>query len=83
MDSVIKQNEGVNLTFASNTHSASSLFYVLLISISHAYHSQTHHILSCSFSLKEDKKKDPVNASLMIANILLHAFRTLHPCPLF
>lgn len=56
MDSVIKQNEGGNLTFVSNTHSASSMFYALQVSISHAYHSQTHHILSCSFSLKDEKK---------------------------
>jgi hypothetical protein len=56
-DSVVKQNEGVNLTFVSNTHSASSMFYVLLISISHAYHSQPHHIPSCIFSLKEEEEK--------------------------
>lgn len=82
MDSVIKQNEGMNLIFVSNIHSPSSVFYVLLISISHAYHSKTHHILSCSFSLK-DGEKDQVNASLMIGNILLHAFHMLQPCPCF
>jgi hypothetical protein len=84
MDSVIKQNEGVNLTFVSNTHTPSSMFYVLLISIFHAYHPKTHHILSCSFSLKDGgKKKDQVNASLMIGNILPHAFRMLQSCPCF
>ena len=55
-DSVIKQN-GVKLTFVSNTHPPSFMFYVLLISIPHAYHSKTHHILSCSFLLIDGKKR--------------------------
>ena len=83
MDSVIKQNEGMNLIFVSNIHCLSSVSYVLLISISHAYHSKTHHILSCSFSLKDGGKKDQVNASLMIGHILLRVFRMLQPCPCF
>jgi len=49
MDSVIKQNEGMNLIFVSDTHCPSSVFYVYLISISHAYHSKTRHILSVVF----------------------------------